>query len=1374
MADNQNRKFALAGLKKYFDNKTGILSKTNLDENVSNFFKQGVSNVKQSYNAGGGLDQYNVFSRPASRVVSDVSNIGQRLGLSQQTSQDIGYGLRGAASVTPMGISNKLFPKTKSAEMFRAEAPTTARQKTAQNIGRTGYEYLLTAPLGGANMVKNTIKKAAIGTGVGAGLGAGLSALFGGDIKEGAKQGAMSGLKAGPLLSVTNPLTQKAIGALGGGMATQQTLGRAIGGGANLIEDEILAKADGINLTNRDRVQSFLIGAALTNNDLAWKQAKSSLQKAGIKNADDMVDLARSRLTYETKYRELMNGDVVPKVVRKSQTEIEGVGRSIDRLLTRDEAIKGGYKVLSPSEEAVLKTKFTQGGFIDLNKEAPKVEPKASPEQQNIIDVAKKDIGRTQDKSSTIKQKLDSFYTQAVDRYYPITKASNIAKGKVRTQGAELRPEYDPTILVRRMTGAGGIADQRFKTELNPILKEMEGSNIDKTDMDLYLVNKRIAGFGTAGRSVAGTDPVKAKAIVDALEAKYGDSIKNTSSKLYTYQDKLLDEMVDSGFISEADRLKVKSSNPDFAPLYRAMDQADNFIGVAAKRTMQGSNPLKLIKGSDAKIEPPTESIIANTFSQRAAIEKNAVAKSIVNLQKIADMGFEKVAKSGEDTITIWNGGEKEYWKVGKEIADTAKGLNEESTNLIVRLMQAPAAILRQGATGRNPEFLIPNIIRDQLDAAVSSKYGYIPFVDYTSGLWEIAKKGLNDRFGTQLDASLYDKWANSGAKIDIGEMSGKKSIQKYFDEKNLKKGVFKWLSKGLDVLGQVSEQPTRVGLFKKGYKKTGNELLAMMDSRDATVDFARMGSKMKTANSIIPFLNVQVQGFDKLIRAAKNNPGKVALLGAIYGATPAITTTLYNLTQYPELYAQIPDYEKENNFVIVTGQSDKGTVDYISIPKGNILPIITNPIENFINYAFNNDTETFGQMATSVISSTLPGIGSGSSLKEIGIKTIGNLTPQAIKPAIEGLMNKSLYKFDRQTQEPKDIVPYYLQSKEPYKQTYDFTPQAYNAIGAVLNVSPLKVKNTLEGYLAGYTKIPVSIIENLYDISKGNEVNKNEVPLMRRFFKQTYETSENKPTMPIEKTPLNERIGLEKAGAWGGTKEAKPITDKTIKRYVSSLELQKTLDMPEDNKYLKKIKSKEVFKESAKIFKDEDIPDNVKDGLYKELGVSKSDIEYYDVAKRTNDEKNAYVLSELESGKIKDRQQLLQFLAMNRKEINGSIVASEGVLKELRDTGFITSDEFKKLNDLKYTTDENGKLVPNVKVSGRGSGAKLKKIKWNAPSVSAPPKVSAPKVSSFKTPVPNLAKLKINPKSAETSVGNYTGKPKQAIAKIKARKINL
>lgn len=895
----------------------------------------------------------------------------------------------------------------------------------------------------------------------------------------------------------------------------------------------------------------------------------------------------------------------------------------------------------------------------------------------NIISEAKKQIGTTPEpKDKNVKQVMDDLYTQWVSRYNPIEEASIRAKKTLKTKGAELRPEFDPEYLVRRLTGAGGIADQRFKTELNPIIKEMESLNIPKSDMDVYLANKRIAGFGKAGRDIYGADPKKAQEVVAAIESKYGN-IQGIAQKMYDYQNKGFQEMVDAGFISPEAAQTIKSQNPDYAPLYRVMDEMDEYLGLPTRKTMQGTQPISKLKGSTRQIESPVESIIGNTFKQRAAIEKNRVAQSIVGLQNIADMGFTKASKASPETITVWNNGKKEYWNVGKDIAETAKGQNEEQMNLLLKVLQAPASLLRQGATGRNPEFLLPNIIRDQLDAGITSKYGYIPFVDFTSGLISMAK---ND--------DVYKKWANSGAKIDLGEISGKKSIQELFNSKVEKKKLSTWLSQGLDVLGTLSEQPTRVGLFKKAYKKTGNELIAMMESRDATVDFARMGSKMKVANSIIPFLNVGVQGFDKLIRAVKNNPGRVALNAGIYGALPAIMTTLYNLNKDPEAYAEIPQYEKDSNFILVIGRNKNGTVDYLTFPKGNVIPTIANPIESFLAFTRNEDPEAFKQMLTQTLTSTLPVVGDGATAGEVATKTIGGLIPQGIKPLAENLLNKSFYKYDPKKEQSKEIVPYYMQNKPAYQQTYDFTPQMYQKIGAVFNASPLKVKNLMEGYLAGYTKIPSQIVEMMYKTSRGEEISPNEKTLMRRFIKQTYPNSGKEPEVKPEVPGLMERV-TGKVGA----AETAPVKEIKYKR--ASDNSSQTIKLSDLQKptgttlkdYLSSGNRESTIREIYKGYATGAIKEADMQSAFKTAGVTVKEAEDMVIKELPLAQKSSLVYDRLVSptSTTKDLDSMVE-----------SKLLTTNVITELTDSGKITEEQSKALKN--YLKQKSGKVSKGKK----------------------------------------------------------------------------
>jgi len=1051
----------------------------------------------------------------------------------------------------------------------------------------------------------------------------------------------------------------------------------------------------------------------------------SKLLTSGVKSALGDVNFLSPesikpvRESLENAYQDQLAGRLskteLPILVDKAGNILDGHGRYLEALsrgdttipVTRNESTyrQLAEKFVEQPRDAVGRYDFKQFGFLG---------GKVDPEIEKVINVGRKEIGSSvrQDKRS-VRKVFDDLYTHWVDRYNPVVKASQFVKKAAKSKGVSVPSFADPEYLVRRLSGAGSIADQRFKSQLDPILKQMEGLNIAKSDMDVYLANKRIAAFGRIGRDIKGADPEQATKIIDALETKYGPEIGELAEKFYKYQDEGFSEIAEAGFLSPEVALDIKAKNPDYAPLNRVMDEMDDYLGVPTRKLMQGTQPIQKIKGSEKQIISPVESIIGNTFSQRAAIEKNRVAQAIVGLNDVVDMGFKQVQKSGPDTITVWRGGQKEYWNVGKDIADTAKGVNEESMNTLLKILQAPASILRQGATGRNPEFMIPNIVRDQLDAGITSKYGYVPFVDYTRGLVEMLKNTSNRRLGTQFNDDIYKTWANSGASIDLGEMSGRKSISKLFDEKKSKKKLTKWITDVLDVSGKYSEQPTRIGLFKKAYKKTGDPLIAAMESRDATVDFARMGSKMKTANSIIPFLNVGLQGFNKLIRAVKDEPAKVLFNMGLYGAAPAAAFTLYNLRDHEEEYKEIPQYEKDNNFVLVKGRNKDGTVDYLTFPKGHMLPVASNPVQSFIEYLHGVDDQSFQEMATSVISGVLPVLGEGSTAKEVGIKTLGSNLPQAIKPITENLINKSFFKYDEGREEAREIVPSYLKNKPAYEQTYPFTPQMYQTVGKVFNVSPLQVKNMLEGYFAGYAKIPAQVIEMVYKASEGEEITPNDRTLLRRFIKQTYPSSGVKfiPKEEAEVPGLTDRL-FPKAGAAEKAPEPEEAPedreDRLVKLwkeqggagYVNNkivwIDEKGRKDSIDFSKYedgvtgLEKNSLETQKKNDARdLFKSNSTEDIKKFGFEK-LGISKEDAGYDVAAHYPSDAKIGYYT---DRSRTMDHDALVEELIEGRKKsISGRYLVNESTLTGLRDAGILSWDEWRSIKDIKV--DSKGKVV--------------------------------------------------------------------------------
>lgn len=239
----------------------------------NSFARQGVQRVQQSFQQDPG--QYSI-----TRAFANIQPTAQRVlqpVIGQQRAQDVSFGLRGATQLTPFQAVNTLGFDTTGQQQFKATAPQTERQKQAQAVGRSVYGLALTAPIGGANLARNVAQRAAVSTGLGAGLGAGIAKLSGQDVVQGAKSGALQGFKQAPVLAVTNPLTERALGAIGyGGGLLGQAAQRFTGGAANLIEDEIISELDGLKPDNKQRALSFALGAITTGNtDLLKRQLRN-------------------------------------------------------------------------------------------------------------------------------------------------------------------------------------------------------------------------------------------------------------------------------------------------------------------------------------------------------------------------------------------------------------------------------------------------------------------------------------------------------------------------------------------------------------------------------------------------------------------------------------------------------------------------------------------------------------------------------------------------------------------------------------------------------------------------------------------------------------------------------------------------------------------------------------------------------------------------------------------------------------------------------------------------------------------------------------------------------------------------------------------
>lgn len=1208
-------------------------------------------------------------------------------------------------------------------------------------------------------------------------------------------EGGRSGLKAAPTLaavgSFTNPLIEQganriaSMSRFANNPFSKQIASRTATGLGNIPEGIIMNSALGrpeysLGEAGLDFTTGALFGSPTSRVGKTTAQAKgTAVFKEDVQNVREIMDYLNSAI-----YKKKPNLDLLGKIEKDAE-----VYRSKYNIMPKAEWNKLGlqdrFKWVSKAIEDNFYTPKSQGGAgLKMNlvdSEAKQQAAKKLPgimyttdkrvaegKSDRVIKSAYKEIGAKEPVKKKVKDFANEFYTDWVNRFHPVESLVD----KVTNKGTiKIKSDSNPIYKLKRLMGAGGIAELRHKQKLDPIIKEL--GDVPKEDFDVFLKAQR--DIELAGRNIKGSNAELAQQRIDALGTKYDiGKFQSIADKLYQYQSNGLNKLKQAGFLSDEVVKNISGLNQKYVPFQRVQDEIDNFLGLPTNKLQQSTTPIKKIKGSDKAILSPLESVIANTYKIEAAVAKNEVAKSIIKLDSVNPLYkglFTKVKKSANNTISVWENGKKSYYEAPEDIIKVVKGLNEEGMSTLTKILSAPAAFFRQQTTGRNPAFFVPNVVRDQFDAAINAKYGYIPFFDYLDGLGHLIK----EKYGG--GDPLVKQWYESGGSIFFENMGGRKEIRAQIKDATQQKHIIeklsKWVVSGVDTLSDFSEKPTRLGVFKRALKATGDTNIAAYESREATLDFARMGAKMKVANSLIPFLNVQVQGFDKMIRSMKENPAKVGLMMAAYGMLPQTMTSLYNNMYHGDEYTQVPDFEKEDNFIILTGEKDKGgNPIYVKIPKGHITKIITSPTDNFITWMAGNNPQDFSQLALSLLTSTVPVVGDGSNPSEIASRTIGNLLPQFAKPAVEAQLNKDTFR-------NRPIVDPYTEKLPPAAQFYSNTPEQYKQFGKQFNLSPAKVQHVAEGYGGGLVKEGNNLVSTVQSIAQGETPEINKIPLGRRFVgsysgfdtdrpsqedqidpatavKQREmklklkQKAANTPTIKVKtkQIPSDNKEGIKKAGffdSFFGNKQ--PEEEPTAISYLDSKGNIKTIDygtisdMPESSGFERVKKQKEIYSLVTKVV-DAPIDEAEKDGIYKKLGVTKEDAQYYSLAKEDNDLKTEYVVDEIKS--IKERKDVLNFLAQSTREINGKSIVTTAVLSRLRDRNIISEDEYKVLK-----SHISGKPAKGKK------GKKLTKLTL--------PKVSPMKVSkinlSFKAP-PTL-KLRRTPRE-------LTAKKKRSTMRIK------
>lgn len=516
-------------------------------------------------------------------------------------------------------------------------------------------------------------------------------------------------------------------------------------------------------------------------------------------------------------------------------------------------------------------------------------------------------------------------------------------------------PEYEknPYVHFRLLRGLGGKIQEKIDQELVPMLKKID----DPTEFVNYAQAKReIEKAAQLGKPVTDRSLDESAKIIRAYETP---ERKQLLTELVEFQNKSLDDLVDSGMVSRESADAMKNKNQWYVPFFREIDEGTQAIGKKGGAVLP-----RRLKGSKLPISDMVENVVKNTVARTRIAETNRSNQIFVDWLEGTPYGFKleptKVpirisgkelvgqvegaidpedmftvfrskTPKGEGQITVWKNGKPETWQftqAGQDMFDAIKPYESKEKGVVLKYFFAPfSKMLRLGATGINPDFISRNAIRDtgaRMFTTGGSSIKVIP--DTIKALFEI----VGDKTGLKA-SEMYRDWKKSGGSFSgmMGyDINVYRRVLANARNRGLADKVKYTLShpiESLQALSQIVEEAPRLAEYKallpKGKVPTQAEkMFASLGSRDVSLDFSKIGKKGREVNQYIAFFNAGLQDWSKIKRTIQNNPARTIARGFSWMAP--LTLGEYYYGRKSEEWKRLPTYQKALfwNFLNVGG----------------------------------------------------------------------------------------------------------------------------------------------------------------------------------------------------------------------------------------------------------------------------------------------------------------------------------------------------------------------------------------------------------------------------------------------------------------------
>lgn len=349
------------------------------------------------------------------------------------------------------------------------------------------------------------------------------------------------------------------------------------------------------------------------------------------------------------------------------------------------------------------------------------------------------------------------------------------------------------------------------------------------------------------------------------------------------------------------------------------------------------------------------------------ASNKYAIAKGRQIDKQLAGQGIKGDATQ---TIHYMEGGEDVYVVVRDPVTasilkrpDDYKN-NGVKTESLVYAANTVARLYRLGTTGINPIALVRNVLRDPIQATVTS--GFNPLTANLSPeafYHSLRQYGLDDATIKDVTAKLQT-WASSSSMTqEIRRMGGEtpgtvgyrtksEKFQKDFNNKVMGGKIVSALEQPMEMWESTFRNQIAQQSFTKAMKRTKGDVnkslaSAMFDASNATTNFSHSIMFIRRATGTIPYLSSAINGTASFWRLFNLDPiGMTTRITAGF-MVPVMAITAWNLgsEERRQAYMNLPEWYRDGHLAIV---DNEGNIFSLPIPDeiGNYAGVARRLIE--------------------------------------------------------------------------------------------------------------------------------------------------------------------------------------------------------------------------------------------------------------------------------------------------------------------------------------------------------------------------------------------------------------------------------------------